>query len=168
MAKNQIKIHWTDRLAGFFSPTAQRNRMIARQQTALLTRQYEAAHSFNSSQISRNSRSANRELRPAIALVRENVREIVRNTPFAQKGLQVIVNGTVGWGIEASITHQDKAKEQKIKELWADWSGGLCSVDGKTDFNTLQAQVMTAIVSDGEALLREIILEGSVRAMSAA
>ncbi len=152
-----------DRAIGFFSPSALNKRILARQTGIVLTRQYDAAQSFSTSQTRPNNRSANAELRSAISPIRGNVRDLIRNAPFATKAQNVIVNGVVGWGIEAQIKHADPEKQKQINDLWLEWSGGLCSIDGMTDFAGLQNQVMSAIVADGEVILKEIILDGSVR-----
>lgn len=163
MAKKE-KQPLLDRVISYFSPEAGRKRLFAREQTKLLaTRDYDAASSFAGSPMRRNSRSANAENRSAIAPIRENVRELLRNAPFAQKGLAVIVDGVVGWGIEAQLSHPNPKKLQAIEPLWKEWSQGACSIDGKTDFAGLQSQVMTAVVADGESIIREVILDGSVR-----
>ncbi|MDX9731558.1 MAG: phage portal protein, partial [Bdellovibrionales bacterium] len=153
-----------DRLIGVFNPLAMRNRMIARHQIALMTRQLDGAKSFNSSTIPRNSKSANSEVRGQLAPLRENVRDLIRNAPFAQKGLAVIVHGVVGWGIEASIRHPNPKQLQKILDLWKEWAlDGGCSLDGKTDFSGLQRQVMQAVAADGEVISRDVFLINSLR-----
>jgi lambda family phage portal protein len=153
-----------DRIISYFSPSAGAKRLFAREQSKLLaTRAYDAAQSFSASPIKRNSRSANQENVNAIAPIRENARDLLRNAPFASKGLSTIVNGVVGWGIEPQISHPDKNKQTQVENLWKEWSQGLCSIDGKTDFAGLQSQVMTAVVADGESIVREVILDNSVR-----
>lgn len=162
--KKPIQFNLIDRFIAYFSPTAGANRLFAREKTKLLaTRDFDAAQSFSASPIKRNSRSANAENSSAIAPIRENIRELVRNAPFASKGLSTIVNGVVGWGIEAQISHPDSNKQNQLEALWREWSSGACSVDGKTDFAGLQSQVMQSVVQDGESVVREVILDGSVR-----
>jgi capsid protein len=155
MNKPKQNLSLLDKVVRYVSPTAFNKRLISRAQAEILARQYDAAQNYSQSPIKKNSKGARTEIGNAIAPIRNNARELIRNTPFAKKGLDVIVNGVVGYGISASITHQDKAKEEKIKALWKDWSQGLCSIDGRTDFYTLQNQVMAAIVSDGEVILKE-------------
>lgn len=165
MNKNKSpELSIVDRVVRYFAPVTFQKRVESKLKTELLLkRQYDAAYINPQSPIKRNSRSANSEVGSALSPIRNNVRELIRNAPFAKKGLDVIVNGTVGWGIEASISHPDVNKLQKINSLWKEWSGGLCSIDGKTDFYTLQNQVMSAVVADGESLVREVVLDGSVR-----
>lgn len=164
MKKIEVNLSAADKLVRYFAPVSFNKRVQAKiHSELLLLRQYDAAYVNPQSPIKRNAKSANNELSGAIAPIRNNVRELVRNAPFAKKGLDIIVNGVVGWGIEASISHPDKKREERIKELWKKWSSGACSVDGKTDFYTLQKQVMAAVVGDGESLVREVIIEDSVR-----
>ncbi len=156
------ELTYLDRFVGYISPSALRNRMIARAQLQVL-RSYDAAKSHNSSQIARSSKSASNEVRGQVAPIRENVREVVRNTPFAERGLSIIVNGMVGWGIEASIKHDDPKRLAKIQDLWKEWCEGNCSVDRTIDFASLQRQVVRATVGDGEVITRDEITDGSVR-----
>lgn len=164
MSNKEINLTAVDKVVRYLDPVGFNKRIQAKIHSELLvSRQYDAAYVNPQSPIKRNAKSANNELSSAIAPIRFNVRELVRNAPFAKKGLDIIVNGVVGWGIEPYITHPDKKKEEKIKELWKAWSSGLCSIDGKTDFFTLQKQVMASVVSDGEVVVREVILDDSVR-----
>lgn len=152
-----------DRLVRYFSPQSYAKRVESRIKSDLMLRQYDAAQNFGQSPIKRNSRSASSEVTNAVAPIRNNVRELMRNAPFAKKGLDVIVNGVVGYGISASISHPVKAKEEQIKTLWKEWSNGLCSIDGKSDFYMLQNRVMSAVASDGEVLVKKLVTDGSVR-----
>lgn len=160
--KKQIQDSWVDRLYLRLNPVSYRNRLIARQQAELFKRQYDAAQNFGHTTFNRNSNSANREIRNASKPVRENARDLLRNAAFAQKGVSAIVTSTIGWGIEASITHYDARKQEQIRNLWNKWSSGLCSIDG-SDFNSLQSQVMQSMVVDGEVIVREVSLDNSIR-----
>lgn len=160
--KKQIRETWVDRVYRSLAPVSYTKRLIARQQAEIFHRQYDAAQTFSHSSFNRNSNSANREIRPAIKPIRENARDLIRNAAFAQKGVSAIVTSTVGWGIEASITHYDSRKQEQIRDLWAKWSSGLCSIDG-SDFNSLQSQVMASMVIDGEVVVRELSLDNSIR-----
>lgn len=151
-----------DRVVGYISPTALRNRLIARAQLQML-RSYDAANQHNSSSINRNSKSASNEVRGQVAPVRENVREVVRNTPFAERGLSIIVNGIVGSEIVASIKHPNPKTHAKLLELWREWTEGKCTTDKTIDFAMFQRAAARAIVSDGEVLTRDEITDGSVR-----
>lgn len=164
MQRKEMNLTAFDKIVRYIDPVKFNQRVQAKIHSELLVmRQYDAAYVNPQSPIKRNARSANSEISGALAPIRFNVRELVRNAPFAKKGLDIIVNGVVGWGIEASISHPDKVKEAKIKDLWKKWSDGLCSIDGKTDFYTLQKQVMGSVAGDGEVISKEVILDNSVR-----
>lgn len=159
-----MSLNFYDKLIGYFSPQSLLQRQIARQKSQLLaTRQYDAAQSYSTSPLKRNSNSANREIKSQNSIIRENARDLIRNTPFANKALQVITNNVVSWGIEPKISHENKDKQEKIRQLWHRWSDGECSLDGKTDFYTLQKQVLDSVVVDGEVVVKEVVLDGSVR-----
>ncbi len=163
MSKKEMQLSAVDKMVRYFSPTSFNKRVQAKLHADLMIRQYDAAFINPQSPIKRNAKSANSEITSALAPIRNNVRELIRNAPFAKKGLDVIVNGVVGWGIEPSITHPDANKEQQIKDLWKKWSSGLCSIDGRTDFYTLQKQVMSAVATDGEVLVKDVVLDNSIR-----
>lgn len=151
-----------DSLIGYLSPSALRNRLYARAQIELM-RQFDAAKSFNSSTIRGSKKSANAELHGQVAPIRENVREVLRNTPFAQRGSAILANGIVGWGFEAAIRHESPKIQGKLVDLWKEWNEGKCSVDRTADFNSLQRLAITAVVNDGEVVSRDEISDGSVR-----
>lgn len=161
----KVELNALDRMISYVSPEAFNRRMVARIKSEILqVRQYDAAKMNPQNVIHGNSRSANSEISAAIAPIRNNVRELVRNAPFAKKGIDVIVNAVVGWGIEAAIRHPDEKQLKKIQDLWKEWAiDGLCSVDGKTNFAGQQKDAMAAIVGDGEIIVREAIFANSVR-----
>lgn len=153
-----------DRMIRYVSPTAFNRRQIARISSELLTvRQYNAARSNPQNVIRGNSRSATAELSGAINPIKNNVRELYRNAPFAKKTSEVIVNAVVSWGIQAAIFHPDKKREQILRDHWKRWCDGLCSIDGKSDFYSQQKDVMGTVVNDGEVIVREVPLDGSIR-----
>lgn len=156
--KNKAKINWFDRTLGFFSPSALNVRLLERQKTEVLTRQYDAAQPVN---YNSSKKSANKEIKNALSPIRENVRTLLRNAPFAKKALSTIVNSSIGWGIEANIKHADADKQKQINELFNEWKRN-CSFSG-VDFYSLQSNVMSSVVSDGEALLKVVVKDGSVR-----
>lgn len=155
------KLNWFDRLIGTISPSALNKRLVARKNNELITRQYDAAKNVSSGGVQRNNKNANKEINSALAPIRENARELVRNMPVAAKAVSVISNETISWGIEPTIKHDDKAKEAKVRAAFKEWSKN-CGVDG-ANFYTLQSQVMTAMIVDGESILREAIIDGKVK-----
>lgn len=162
MPKNKKEFSLYERLLRSVAPESLNKRLIAQMKSDMLVRQYDAARSpQNNTPILRNSKSQNKELTNSINAIRENVREVVRNQPVAVKAVQVITNAVAGWGIEASIKHPDKIKEQILKDMFKDWSKN-CSVDGG-DFNSLQHRIMKSVVQDGESIVREVILDGYVK-----
>jgi lambda family phage portal protein len=156
-----MKLNKWDKFIGYFSPVAMERRIQAKRKIEILTREYDAATNYKSSKLIKNNNSANQELKNAIKPVRENSRDLIRNNAFANKAHNVICNNVVGWGIEPKISHDSKAKEEKIRQLWREWSKS-CSIDG-SDFNQLQRQVLSSIIVDGEAIVRERILDNSIK-----
>lgn len=155
------KLSVLDRFIGYFAPGVLATRLRSRAVNDLLLRQYDAAQSNPS--LKRNANSANVEIKNALAPIRYNARELVRNVPFAKKGVEIITNGIVGWGIEVSISHDDKKIEAQLKKEFLAWSTSGCSTDPFMDFYTIQRHFVDALVGDGETLLRKVITGGSVR-----
>lgn len=89
------------------------------------------------------------------ALIRNRARDLVRNNPWANKALAVIVNNTVGYGIRAQIHGAGQRRVQKVREIWAAWAETTaCDADGLHDFYGLQQLMLRALVESGECLIR--------------
>ncbi|HYD79837.1 MAG TPA: phage portal protein [Paucimonas sp.] len=71
------------------------------------------------------SGSANLEILPAVARVRNRCREVVRNNEYAAKAINTLTAAQVGTGVTA------KAPDQ---QLWNDWCE-YCDAEGQLDFN---------------------------------
>lgn len=88
--------------------------------------------------------SANAEIAPALARVRNRCRDTVRNNEYASKGLDTLVVNTVGDGIIA------KASDQVLWDDWCDY----CDADGQLDFNGLIELGHRTRRESGEVLYR--------------
>lgn len=159
---NDLRMNWLDKFINVISPAAYANRLRARAQTNLIQRQYDAAKSpSGQSKIQSNSNSANKELNKNIAPVRENARELVRNQPVATKAVSVLVNETISWGIEPTITHAKPEKQDEIRNEFRAWAK-ICGSRGE-DFYSLQNLSFSAMVVDGEGLGRQVIVDKRVK-----
>ena len=88
--------------------------------------------------------SANAEIAPSLARVRNRARDISRNNEFGKNAIRALVTNTVGDGITA------KAPDQ---EIWNDWCE-YCDFDGQLDFNGLVELTSRHRYADGEGLIR--------------
>lgn len=83
------------------------------------------------------------------SVLRNRARDLRRNNPWAAKGVNVIVNNTIGYGIRAQW------KNQRVQRLWNNWAESTdCDARGRHDLYGLQSIVMGAVVESGECLIR--------------
>lgn len=158
--KVSIRLNWYDRLIGFFSPEALVKRKRAKIYNELVSRKYEGADKGRrTSGWFTGSGSANAELAGSKALVRERARDLVRNNPYAFRGVQVITNNVVGRGIKTQIKLDTRAKvstkEKRINNVWRAWAETTeCDHEGVHNLAGLQRLIMRSVVESGEVLVR--------------
>lgn len=89
------------------------------------------------------------------SVIRNRARDLVRNNPWAAKGVSVIVNNTVGYGIAAQWRSSSKKNAKRAHDLWKAWAGSKqCDASGLMNFDGIQQVVMRAVVESGECLVR--------------
>jgi len=123
---------------------------------ARLARHYEAAQGGRRTDGWRRSASdANVANRPALAALRELSRDLRRNNGWAKRGIQAVVNNTVGWGIMPKAKpHRSSARMEAAIELFNDWADSTaCDYDGRLTFYGLQRLVMETVAESGECLV---------------
>lgn len=87
--------------------------------------------------------------------IRNRCRDLVRNNPWAAKGVSVIVNNAVGFGIRANITAGSKLRTRRAQDLWQAWAETTaCDADGLLDFYGIQALAFRSLIESGECLIR--------------
>lgn len=143
---------WLDRAAGFFSPRWQLRRLQARAASALVQRHYEAASAGRRTQgWRRSSGDANAVIGPALSILRENARDLVRNNAYAESAVSTIADHTVGWGIVAKPNPMNAS----VAAVWREWAETpACDADGRHDFYGLQKLIMRTVAESGEVLVR--------------
>lgn len=104
--------------------------------------------------------SANAEIGPQLARLRNRSRELVRNNPFAAKAVRVLASKIIGKGITPRCAGKDTNGEeiavdvrQCAKDDWARFSDH-CDPDGLLDFYGLQKLAVRSTVESGGALLQ--------------
>ncbi|MEM7308895.1 MAG: phage portal protein [Planctomycetota bacterium] len=105
--------------------------------------------------------SAVAEIGPALALLRDRSRDLVRNNPWAKKAIGVHEARTVGTGIVPTPAVPDGAASGLRRdgaELAARWKGWAetteCDAAGRTNLYGLQALAQRSVGEAGEALVR--------------
>lgn len=147
----QIRLGVFDRLIGAFSPERAAKRFAARIALANMTRAYDgAAKGRGTDGWSTSGKSADAEISPAAAVLRDRMRDLVRNNPTAARAVSVLVNNLVGTGIRPRAKTKDKDANEKIDALFEEWQR-FCDADGHTDFYGLQSLAVRSMIEGGES-----------------
>jgi len=102
----------------------------------------------------RANTDANAANGPAIQILRNHARDLVRNNPWAERGKHVIANNTVGWGIVPEPTAGPRASNKAV-DLWRAWAGSTqCDATGQQDMGGLQRLVISTVAESGEAIIQ--------------
>lgn len=127
---------------------------LARSRARLMARSFEAAQpgrrtsGWGRAMTDPNAASRGQQL----AFLRAHARDLVRNNPWARRGLQSITRNTVGWGIRPKATGKGAAR---VMDLWRKWAETTdCDAAGRLTFYGIQRQVMRTVVEAGEVLVR--------------
>lgn len=142
--------NWLDRAIGWVSPEAGARRLSARQMMDFQRLAYEGA------KVGRRTdgwitagTSADAETQLVVATLRDRARDLVRNNPYAARGLEVKVANTIGTGIVAEV------KNKKLRPRW-DVFVDSCDFYDRMDLNGVLAQVERCRGESGEALIRRV------------
>ena len=111
-----------DRIVGFISPVTQLKRARARAALDIVERSYDGAKTGRrTSGWSTGGNSANSEIAPALSLLRNRSRDLVRNNSYAAKAINSLVSNAIGTGITPTLSEG--------QELWQKWTSE-CDADG--------------------------------------
>jgi len=153
-----------DRLIGLISPAAEARRIRARIAVGQL-RQLDARLSRRGYDGAKKGRrtdgwvtsagSADSATRAGLTTLRERSRDLVRNNPWAERGVRVIAANTVGCGIIPQAKTSSTKRTAQWETAWRAWADTTaCDADGLHDFYGLQSLVVRSVVQDGEVLVR--------------
>lgn len=143
-----------DRIIEFVNPAAAFKRARFRYATEQL-RKFEAASrgTRRTANWDARSSSANEEINLALPTLRNRMRDLVRNNPYAKRAIQGLATNIVGTGIRPSISGNKKS-EKRLKEVWKLWAESKkCDWDGKNKFYGLQRLAVRTIMESGEVLI---------------
>jgi lambda family phage portal protein len=145
---------WLDRAIGAVAPRTALKRVLARQSFETIMRGYDGAAKGRRTDGWRTSAtSADAEVAIAGALLRDRMRDLVRNNPHAAKAVSALVNNIVGSGIIPRAASGNEKIDAQANKLWANWSAQ-CDADGQLDFLGLQTLACRQMIEAGEVLLR--------------
>ena len=145
-----MKSHWLDRITSPIAPRWTLKRQRARYAGEILARHYEGASAGRRTQgWVRPGTDANAAIGPGLAPLRNAVRDLVRNNPYAAAAVASIVNESIGWGIAAKSTNK------RAMGLWKKWAETTaCDADGRHDIYGLQKLALRTVAESGEVLIR--------------
>lgn len=158
--KLSIKLNTFDRVIGYFSPSSLVRRKKARLYNEFISRKYEAADAGRRTDgWNTSSTSANTEVAGSLSKVRDRSRDLVRNNPYAARGIQVITNNVVGRGIKTQIKADTRAgsstKEKKLNRIWRAWADTTaCDYEGVHNLAGIQRLAMRSVAESGEVFIR--------------
>lgn len=135
-----------DKVIGYISPSAQLKRARSRAALQLVERSYDGAKTGRrTSGWTTGGTSANAEIAPAITLLRNRSRDLVRNNPYAAKAINSLVSNAIGIGITPTLSDG--------QTLWQKWSTE-CDADEQLDLYGLQMLAARTVRESGECLVR--------------
>ena len=103
----------------------------------------------------RTARDANGELSPAVmAALRGIARDLVRNNPWAARGVATIANNLVGTGITFQVYRNGKVDDRLNAIARRHFDTTACDSAGRHDLYGLQLQAARTIVESGEVIMR--------------
>lgn len=97
--------------------------------------------------------SANAEIGPALATLRDRARSLVRNTAHGARIVDVWAAHVVGTGINPVWDTGSDRLDRQVGTLWDDWARA-SDVAGELDFYGQQALAARSVIEGGEALVR--------------
>lgn len=149
MPREPMRGNFLDRAIGFFSPRSQAQRLYARSVVEEIARRgYEGASTGRRTGGWRGGGgSADTEIASAGGMLRDRMRDLVRNNPHAAKAVSVLTNHIIGDGI------WPRTKDERINRLFVEWAKR-CDADGQLDWAGIQTLSVRGMVEGGEALVR--------------
>ncbi len=146
---------WLDRAIKWMSPRWGLQRVRARMASSVLMTYEGARTDRRASGWWTADSSANAEIGPALAKLRQRSRDLVRNNAYAARALNELAGLAVGTGITAQArpAGSDAQLAKQINDAWKAFVDE-CDADGQLDFNRLQRLAVRTVVESGECLVR--------------
>ncbi|WDQ98179.1 phage portal protein [Devosia sp. J2-20] len=140
--------NFLDRAIGYVSPKRGVQRLARRAMLSELQRSYSGADRGRlRSSWNARSTSANTEIGAASQLLRDRMRDLVRNNPLAANAVAILVTHAIGDGIVPVF------KNPKVKKVYEKWAKS-CDADGAQDFYGIQALAAREMFEGGDGLVR--------------
>lgn len=131
------------------SPKLGRQR-LAERLTAQNLRSYDAAARGRRTDGWRaNGRSADAEIAAAGPLLRDRMRDLVRNNPMAANAVNVLTTNLVGSGIRPRAKTGNKRLDKKANQIWESFAAR-CDIDGRLNFDGLTTLAVREMIEGGD------------------
>ena len=144
-----------DRAITWIAPAAGLRRLRQRRALDELSRVFDAANAGRGSASWRPpSTSADAEIAAAGPLLRNRMRDLVRNNPHAANALSVLVTHAIGTGIVP------RTKDKKVNDLFKQWVNE-CDADGALNFYGIQALAVRGMFESGDGVVRRRVRRAS-------
>ncbi|WP_375455724.1 phage portal protein [uncultured Methylobacterium sp.] len=122
------------------------------------TRAYDGARGGRrGASFSAGATSANVEIGPALARLRDRSRDLVRNTSAGARIVDIHVGHTIGNGINAVPDNGSDRIDKPLKQLWEDWCA-TSDIEGINCFGGQQAIAYRSMLEGGDCVIRRIPL----------
>ena len=152
MSDDQLSVRWgvIENALQVVSPERALRRYKHKLAAAQLRRKYEAAQKGRGTDgWHTGATAADSEIAAAGPLLRDRMRDLVRNNPLAAQAVQVLVNNIVGPGIRPRAASMDKELNKRVDALFERWSKQ-CDAHGHTDFFGLQQLAVREMIEGGD------------------
>lgn len=137
-----------DKAIGYVSPQAGLRRVQYRAAMDIAQRSYTGAETGRLKSGRRaKSTSADAEVARAGRILRDRMRDLVRNNPYAAKAVSELVSHAIGDGIIP------RSKDKELNKLFLEWSKH-CDADGDLDFNGIVALAVREMFESGDGIVR--------------
>lgn len=145
-----------DRAIAFVSPSWALRRARSRLALDTFARHFEGASmARRTSKWKAPSTGPNAANAPALHKLRDRVRDLVRNNPWAASAVDIVRTNVVGSGIIPTPIEGSAKAIANANALWKDWAETpACDADGLSDIYGLQGLVMETVAKSGEVLVR--------------
>ena len=158
--KSTPQVRWTlfDAALSAVAPRLAAKRYAARVSIDNLRRGYDgAARGRGTDGWTAGATSADAEISAAAPVLRDRMRDLVRNNAIAAQAVQVLVNNIVGTGIVPRANTGDPVLDKQVDQLWKRWAKGP-DAHGHTTFQGLLALAVREMIEGGEVFAIKRVL----------
>lgn len=149
-----MKATLLDRAIGWVAPGVAARRMRQRAVFDVLRRGYDAAGGERlSAGWTPAGTSADAEISAGSRVLRDRMRDLVRNNPHAANAVTALVTHIVGDGIMPRAATGDEAFDKRVNALFDQWAKK-ADAAGQSDFYGLQTLAVRGMIESGDGLVR--------------